>query len=748
MYDKYSYKIKFLFIYFVAVIIGISIVSFSFKLTEKNNLKTISNTHIKNTAHEKLMDITRFLNIYRSTLDAIALDKSFKDYLSTYKNEDTINSYFLTIKRSLPNSSQLRYIDTKGNEVIRVDGLNKNVKIIQKEKLQNKSSRYYVKEFLALKKDSIGISKIDLNIEHGKIVTPKEPTIRIAKVVYDNKQIKKGIVVINVLLTQFFKSLQNTDLYNISIVDKKGNFLSHYDKKYGLLGEDLNYSLKDELPYEWKDILEKEEYSSQRIYASSIKSFNKQGLKILLNPKYYTQAKENESIQKDLIVILLFIAFLFSPLIIYFANLPDVLAKKFLEEHSTDNITGFPNKVSLLDDLKSKLFDKHIIILIHINNIFRIQNTYGYKVSDRLIKLFAEFLSEYQNVEKLYVKNYNSFALKYRYIDDKELKNFLDKLINNLEGKQFVLKGRNLEFLLNTTIGVSNPKNIGDGESQLQQAENALEMAFDNRETMNIFGTIHEKNIDSKKQNINLAYSIKKYIEEDKILVYYQPIFNNYTEKIEKYECLVRIQGDDGILYPDTFLPIAKEINQYTRLSYIIIEKSFEFFKDKEYEFSINLSIIDLYDVKFQEYLFEKIKEYKVENKLVVEIVESESINNYEIFFDFAKKIKEIGCKIAIDDFGSGYSNFNYIIQLSEYIDYLKIDGSLVKDIVESHKVQILIGSLKFLSDNLSIRTIAEYVEDKEVLRYLSSIGIDYSQGYYIGKPEPELKKSVTNDLL
>lgn len=207
------------------------------------------------------------------------------------------------------------------------------------------------------------------------------------------------------------------------------------------------------------------------------------------------------------------------------------------------------------------------------------------------------------------------------------------------------------------------------------------------------------------------------------------------TERIEKYECLIRLKGDDGILFPDSFLPIAKEINQYYRLSYIMIDKAFSFFQDKDYEFSINLSVIDLYDLKFQEYLFNQIEKYGVANKLVVEIVESESINNYDIFFDFAKRIKEVGAQIAIDDFGSGYSNFNYIIELSDYVDYLKIDGSLVKDIVESHKIQILIGSLKFLSDNLNIKTIAEYVEDEEVLRYLSSIGIDYSQGYHIGKP-------------
>ena len=130
---------------------------------------------------------------------------------------------------------------------------------------------------------------------------------------------------------------------------------------------------------------------------------------------------------------------------------------------------------------------------------------------------------------------------------------------------------------------------------------------------------------------------------------------------------------------------------------------------------------------------------YNIENKLVLEIVEQEGIENYDEFFEFIKKIKKHGCKIAIDDFGSGYSNFEYIINLSDYIDYLKIDGSLIKNLSTDFKSQALVGSLKFLCDQLNIKTIAEYVEDENIFMYLKSIGIDYSQGYYIGKPQSDI---------
>jgi len=196
---------------------------------------------------------------------------------------------------------------------------------------------------------------------------------------------------------------------------------------------------------------------------------------------------------------------------------------------------------------------------------------------------------------------------------------------------------------------------------------------------------------------------------------------------------------ENEIKTPDKFLQISKDINKYELISYIVVEKSCRYFSDKDYEFSINLSILDIENIDFQKYLFDTIEKFDVSSKIVLEIVESEGIENYDEFFTFIKKAKNIGCKIAIDDFGTGYSNFEYIIRLSEYIDYLKIDGVLIKNIVNDVKNQTLVGSLKFLCNHLNIRIIAEYVENKETIEYLTYMGIEYSQGYFIGKPESEI---------
>ncbi|MBN2782360.1 MAG: EAL domain-containing protein [Campylobacterales bacterium] len=231
-------------------------------------------------------------------------------------------------------------------------------------------------------------------------------------------------------------------------------------------------------------------------------------------------------------------------------------------------------------------------------------------------------------------------------------------------------------------------------------------------------------------------------MDNNGVELYYQPIYNNLTNKIEKFETLMRLKVDDKILYPDSFLGLSKEIKKYRKLTNSMIDKSFQFFHDKSYEFSINLSAEDIFDKDFEKFFFDKIEQYKIADRLVVEIVESETINDYNYFYEFIIKVKNVKAKVAIDDFGSGYSNYEHLLALSEYVDYLKIDGSLIKNVLKDHKSKILVESIQNFCKELGMKTIAEYVEDEELLNYLKRIGVNYSQGYYIGKPQKELKIS------
>ncbi|MDX4057219.1 EAL domain-containing protein, partial [Aliarcobacter skirrowii] len=168
------------------------------------------------------------------------------------------------------------------------------------------------------------------------------------------------------------------------------------------------------------------------------------------------------------------------------------------------------------------------------------------------------------------------------------------------------------------------------------------------------------------------------------VILFFQAIVNNKNLKYEKYEVLIRIKDtDDNIISPFLFLDIAK--------------------------------------------------------KLVIELVESESIVDYKIAIEFIKRVKSKGCKIAIDDFGSGYSNFEYLVKLEA--DYIKIDGSLIKNIVTQKESFAVVSTIVNFAKQMEIKTIAEFVENEEIYKIIKNIGVDFSQGYYFTQPKKELEQ-------
>ncbi len=132
-----------------------------------------------------------------------------------------------------------------------------------------------------------------------------------------------------------------------------------------------------------------------------------------------------------------------------------------------------------------------------------------------------------------------------------------------------------------------------------------------------------------------------------------------------------------------------------------------------------------------------RIRKYQVADKIIIELTESEGIKNYQEVSRFIKDIKAMGCQIAIDDFGTGYSNFTHMIHLD--VDYLKIDGSIIQNILTDKNSEIVVRTLVDFAGQLNIKTIAEFVDSKEIYEKVKQLGINYTQGYYFGKPEESI---------
>lgn len=164
-----------------------------------------------------------------------------------------------------------------------------------------------------------------------------------------------------------------------------------------------------------------------------------------------------------------------------------------------------------------------------------------------------------------------------------------------------------------------------------------------------------------------------------------------------------------------------------------MILKSFENSYRHNIAISINLTIDDILDQNIKNFIFDQLNHFSIGAKIIFEIVESESIENFDKVLSFIEDVKSYGCKIAIDDFGTGYSNFVYLMRLKA--DFIKIDGSLIKDICTNNNSFMVVKLITKFAKKMGIKTIAEFVENKDIYDKVTELGIDSSQGYYFSKP-------------
>ncbi|PIF04854.1 MAG: hypothetical protein CSA86_00275 [Arcobacter sp.] len=401
-----------------------------------------------------------------------------------------------------------------------------------------------------------------------------------------------------------------------------------------------------------------------------------------------------------------------------------------LETIKIDKLTGLYNQGKLISDIKPNEINN--LAIIDTKEYSTINDFYGSIAGDTLIIQFADILKNAIPKDFILYRLHNdSFAI----LNNVRTREDFSKKIDTIRIKvnSITIDAKVNQLNLTLSCGLS----YGDSDEIINYAKTALNYARDTDQAIVTYSK--ELHIEEQfQEKIFWSKKIKNAIKEDRIVVHFQAIFNNKSQKIEKHEVLVRaLEEDQTLIYPNKFLDIAKTSRQYLDITKIVIEKSFREFKDSSFEFSINLTLEDILDISLQDFLFKKIKEYKVGKKLTIEIVESEQISEYKPVIEFIKKIKEFGPKIAIDDFGSGYSNFEYLLELDA--DYVKIDGTIVSKLLENDYSSEIVKSIVSFCKQMGIKTIAEFVSSEELLDKVIELGVDYSQGFYIGRPEKKV---------
>lgn len=397
--------------------------------------------------------------------------------------------------------------------------------------------------------------------------------------------------------------------------------------------------------------------------------------------------------------------------------------------------TIMSDKKHLIDKIESN--NLFLLILIQIEDFEILDRFYNILTVDKIEKMFAfnmlSYLPNSYVFENIYNIGNGRYALLADFFDfsssETNISEYLEIFVKNI--RKSILIVDEIEYDLNIIVSYSFGKEhlYEDAKCGLDEAINK-KMLIKYANDSSIYDHIEAK------KNMEVIKMVKIALDNYKIVSYFQPIINNKTRLIEKYESLVRLVDEDGnVLSPYTFLDISKKGSYYNKITHRVLENSFKILDHITTKISINLSSLDIEKEETREKLYFLLEEYSDDtSRIVFELLEDEVVRDFEVIKTFIKRVKKLGVQIAIDDFGAGYSNFERLLDFEP--DILKIDGSIVKNIAKDTYSRNVVETIVTFAKKQKIITIAEFVENEEIFNILYDLGVDYSQGYYFGEPK------------
>jgi PAS domain S-box-containing protein len=402
-----------------------------------------------------------------------------------------------------------------------------------------------------------------------------------------------------------------------------------------------------------------------------------------------------------------------------------------------NDITTIMNPAKQLNDA-IKNATNPILIYIKLDKFDMIDEFYDNDtvemIQNKAYEHLQNRLSEVYEFDKLYHLSNGEYAFiidKDKYLQDEN--QFITKLKHYQEVvKEDKISLENTQYDIAVLVSVAYEK-----EKILESVKLGMKKLLKTKQDFIISNNLAMIEQNKAKDNMKTISMIKTAIEQSKIVSYFQPIIDNNTKQIVKYESLVRlINSEEKVLSPYFFLDVAKKSNQYTQITNIVLEHSFTMLKNCQYDISINLSALDIEQKTTRNRVLSLLEDHKdLASKIVFELLEDEGVKDLSVVKQFISEVKAYGVKIAIDDFGAGYSNYERLLEYQP--DILKIDGCLIRDIDTNSYSYSVVKSIVTFAQEQKLQTIAEFIENETIYNIVKELGVDFSQGYYFGKPEP-----------
>ncbi|MGB1140735.1 MAG: DUF1631 family protein, partial [Halioglobus sp.] len=427
-----------------------------------------------------------------------------------------------------------------------------------------------------------------------------------------------------------------------------------------------------------------------------------------------------------------------------------------------DTLTKLINRDTFLNQMERALRHaqqkrtQHAVLYLNIDRFSLVNEIYDQVVGDQVLLEFAKLLSQLHGKKSSSARlDADEFGILLLERSVEQAQETAEKIRADIEAGSLDIDGENVSFTV--SIGVASiMEHSPSVEQLLDDARDAMQLAKQaGRNRVTRFEERQGEASAYRQEKAQSREDLEKALATDRFLLRAQPIVQTAvgddTESTLHYELLLGLTNKDGTLTsPEEFIKSAERYGFMTLVDRWVVKEAFSWISqlmDAQKvvpDLSINLSGTSVTDDAFMEYLFEQISEFGVgTSKLCFEITETGTISNLVKAADFVRAFRNIGCKFSIDDFGTGLASHNYLRELP--VDYVKIDGSFITGIHKNRNDYAMARSINDLAHFLSQKTIAESVENDEIVSKLQEIGVDYLQGWGIGRPKPLTE--VTADL-
>jgi diguanylate cyclase (GGDEF)-like protein len=432
-----------------------------------------------------------------------------------------------------------------------------------------------------------------------------------------------------------------------------------------------------------------------------------------------------------------------------------------METH--DTLTRLLNRRSFEYHLRVALNEaryqetRHVFCHLSLDQHRLINDSMGHNAGDALIVHIAEIVKQQLKAKDHYIMRLasNQFGILLKACIPSEGLRLMEHIRANIEDYEFVWGDVGHEVTV--SIGfVLIFKHSSNTSRVYSAADAACRVAREKGGNQIQVYRPDDVNIQKQWGHIRWAGRVKQAFKDNNFRLFAQPIHRleekEYAKPYSHYEVLIRLYNEKGEqVSPQEFIPAAEYYSMMPQLDKWVIKEVLRFLKQITQKiplpvFSVNLSGQSLDEEGFLKYVLNEIKAAEIRPQMLCfEITETAAITNLALASEFIATLKALGCSFALDDFGTGMSSFEYLKNLS--VDYLKIDGSFVKDILLDDVQRTMVQSMNQVGHMMGVETIAEYVENEEIINVLREIGLDYGQGYGISRPMP-LEEAVSRHYL